>query len=74
MSQLCSIHRDIPVILHTQGAYGQWPVFDQNGDQQSVALETRYGICWPLYGQFEVGWLQPPQLWLSAGISVVAPV
>ena len=33
MSQLCSIHHDIPVTLHTPGAYGQWPVFDHNGDK-----------------------------------------
>ena len=30
MSQLCSIHHDIPVTLHTPGAYGQWSVFDHN--------------------------------------------
>ena len=28
----------------------------------------------PWYGQFEVGWLQPLQLWLGAGTSLVAPV
>ena len=33
MSQLCSIHHDIPVTLHTLGAYGQWSVFDHNGDK-----------------------------------------
>ena len=33
MSQLCSIHHDIPVTLHTPGAYGQWSVFDHNGDK-----------------------------------------
>ena len=54
MSQLCSIHHDIPVTLHTSGAYGQWSVFDHNGDKQSAVLGTRYGIWWPLYGQFEV--------------------
>ena len=35
---------------------------------------TSYGIWWPWYGQFEVGWLQPLQLWLGAGTSSVAPV
>ena len=52
MSQLCSIHHDIPVTLHTPGAYGQWPVFDHNGDKQSTVLGTRYGTWWPLYGRF----------------------
>ena len=33
MSQLCSIHHDIPVTLHTPGAYDQWSVFDHNGDK-----------------------------------------
>ena len=33
MSQLCGIHHDIPVTLHTPGAYGQWSVFDHNGDK-----------------------------------------
>ena len=33
MSQLCSIHHDIPVTLHTPGAYGQWSLFDHNGDK-----------------------------------------
>ena len=33
MSQLCSIHHDIPVTLHTPGAYGQWSAFDHNGDK-----------------------------------------
>ena len=33
MSQLCSIHHNIPVTLHTPGAYGQWSVFDHNGDK-----------------------------------------
>ena len=33
MSQLCSIHHDIPVTLHTPGAYGQWSVFDHDGDK-----------------------------------------
>ena len=32
MSQLCSIHHDIPVTQHIPGAYGQWSVFDHNGD------------------------------------------
>ena len=74
MSQLCSIHHDIPVTLHTPGAYGQCSVFDHNGDKQSAVLGTRYGTWWPLYGRFEVGWLQPLQHRLSAGISSVAPV
>ena len=47
---------------------------DHNGDNQSVVLGTRYGIWWPWYGQFKVGWLQPLQLWLGAGTSSVAPV
>ena len=58
--------------LHTP--YGQWSVFDHNGYKQSMVPGTRYGIWWPLYGQFEVGWLQPLHLWLGAGISSVAPV
>ena len=58
----------------TQNATGQWSVFDHNGDKQSAVLGTRYGTWWPLYGRFEVGWLQPLQLWLSAGISLVALV
>ena len=33
MSQLCSIHHGIPVTLHTPGAYGQWSVFNHNGDR-----------------------------------------
>ena len=33
MIQLCSIYHDIPVTLHTPGAYGQWSVFDHNGDK-----------------------------------------
>ena len=69
-SQLCSIHHDIPVTLHTWPAYGQWSAFDHNGDKQSVVLWTGYGIWWHLYGQFEVGWLQPLQLWLGSGILV----
>ena len=32
-SQLCSIHHDIPVTLHTPVAYGQWSVFDHSGDK-----------------------------------------
>ena len=74
MSQLCSIRHDIPVPLHTAGAYGQCWVIDHSSDKQSVVLWTRYGTWWPWYGQFEVGWLQPLQLWLSAGISLVAPM
>ena len=35
---------------------------------------NKYRTWWPWYGQFEVGWLQPLQLWLSAGISSVALV
>ena len=73
-SRLCSIHHGISVTMHTPAAYGQWSVFDQNGDNQLVALGTRYGIWWPWYGQFEVGWLQPLQPWLGAGTSSVAPV
>ena len=73
-SRLCNIHHDIPVTVHTSAAYGEWSVFDHNGDNQSAVLVTRYGIWWLWYGQFEVGWLQPLQLWLGAGISSVAPV
>ena len=69
MSRLCSIHHDIPVTMHTPAAYGQWSVFDHNGDNKLVVIGTRYGIWWPWYGQFEVGWLQPLQLWLGAGNS-----
>ena len=58
-SQLCSIHHDTPVTLHTPRAYGQWSVFDHNGDKQLAVLGPRYVIWWPLYGQFEVGWLCP---------------
>ena len=44
-----------------------WPQWWQ------AVLGTRYGIWWPLYGLFEVGWLQQTlQLWLGAGISSVA--
>ena len=71
MSQLSSIRHDIPVPLHTPGAYGQCSVFHHSGDKQSVVLGTRYGTWWSWYGQFEVAWLQPLQLWLSAGISLV---
>ena len=49
-------------------------MFHHNGDNQLAVLGTRYGIWWPWYGQFEVGWLQPLQLWLVAGTSSVAPV
>ena len=56
-SRLCSIHHDIPVTMHTPAAYGQWSVFDHSGGNQSAVLGTRYGIWWPWYGQFEVGWL-----------------
>ena len=71
-SRLCSIHHDIPVTMHTPAAYGQWSVFDHSGGNQSAVLWTRYGIWWPWYGQFEVGWLQPLRLWLGAlGIIVM---
>ena len=73
-SQLCSIHHDIPVTMHTRAAYGQLSVFGHSGDNQSAVLGTRYGIWWPWYGQFEVGWLQPHQFWLGAGTSSVVPV
>ena len=59
MSQLCSIHHDIPVTLHTPGAYGQWSVFDHNYDKQSAVL----GTWWLLYGHFEVGWLYCHEIW-----------
>ena len=74
MSQLCSICHGIPVILHTPGAYGQCSMFDHSGDKQPVVLGTRYGTWWPWYSQFEVGWSRPLQLWLSARISLVAPM
>ena len=60
--------------MHTPAAYGQWSVFDHSGNNQSAVPGTRYGIWWPWYGQFEVGWLQPLQLWLGAGTSSVVPV
>ena len=60
--------------MHIPVAYGQWSVFDHNGDNQLAVLGTRYGIWWPWYGQFEVGWLQPLQLWSGAGTSLVAPM
>ena len=74
MSRLCSIRHGIPVTLHTPAAYVQCSVFDQSGDNQSVVLGVRYRTWWPCYGQFEVGWLQLFELWLSAGISSVAPL
>ena len=74
MNQLCSTRHDIPVPLHTAGAYDQCWVFDHSGEKQWVVLETRYGTWWPWYCQFEVGWLQPLQLWSSAGISLVDPM
>ena len=67
-SRLCSIHHDIPVTMHIPAAYGQWSLFDHNGDNQLAVLGTRYGIWWLWYGQFEVGWLQPLQLWSGAGL------
>ena len=60
--------------MHTPAAYGQWSVFDHNGDNQLAVLGTRYGIWWLWCGQFEVRWLQPLQLCLGAGVSTVAPV
>ena len=75
MSLLCSFRRDIPVPLHTPGAaYGQCWVFDHSGDKQSVVLGTWYATWWPWYSQFEVEWLQRLQLWLNAGIPLVAPM
>ena len=74
MSQLRIICLDIPVTLHTPGAYDQCSVFDHNGDKQPAVLGTRYGTLWPLYDQFEIGWLQPLQLWLNAGIFLEVPV
>ena len=65
MSQMCSIHHDIPVPLHTPGAYDQCWVLDHSGDKQWAVLGTRYGTWWPWYGQFEVGWLQSLQLWFT---------
>ena len=41
---------------------------------QLAVLGTGYGIWWPWYGQFKVGWLQHLQLWLGAGTSSVALV
>ena len=60
--------------MHTPAAYGQWSVFDHNGDNQLVVLGTRFGIWWPWYGKFEVGWFQLLQPWIGAGTSSVAPV
>ena len=74
MSQLCSIRHDIPVPLHTPEAYGQCSMCDHSGDKQSVVLGTRYETLSPWYDQSEVGWSQPLQLWLSAGIYLVGPV
>ena len=74
LSQLCSIRHDIPVPLRTPGIYDQCWVIEHIGDRQWVVLGTRNGTWWPWYGQFEVGWLQPLQLWVSAGISLVAPM
>ena len=74
MSWLCIIRHDIPVTLHTPAAHGQRSVFDHICDKQPVVLRTRYGPWRPWYGQFEVRWLQPLHLWLSAGIIFVAPV
>ena len=34
MSQLCSSRHDFPVKLLTPGAYGQWSVFNHNGDSR----------------------------------------
>ena len=74
MSRVCSIHHAIPVAMHTPAAYGQWSVFNHNGDNQLAVLGAIYGIWWPWYDQFEVGWLKTLQLWLGAGTSSVAPV
>ena len=74
MSRLCNIHHDTPVTMHTPAAYGQWSVFNHNGDNQLAVLGTKYGIWWSWYGQFEVQWLQPLQLWLGVGTSSGAPV
>ena len=41
---------------------------------REMVLPVWYGTWWPLYGRFEVGWLQPLQLWLSGRISLVVPV
>ena len=30
--------------MHTPAAYGQWSVFDHNGDNQLAVLGTRYRI------------------------------
>ena len=46
MSQLCSIHHDIPVTLHILGAYAQWSMFDHNGDKQSVRSDSTENMCW----------------------------
>ena len=73
MCPLCSIRHDFPITMHTPGACGQWSVSDHNGGRSSGVHGTRYGPWWPWYGQFEVGWLQPP-LSLGACISWVAPV
>ena len=72
--QLCIIRHDIPVAVHTPEINGQWSVFDHNDDKQLAVLGTRYGTWWHWYGQFEVGWVHPLQLWLSDGISSAAPV
>ena len=69
MSQLCSICHTFPVTLHSLGAYGQGSVSNHIGGKWSGVLWTK---SW--YGQFEVRWLQPLQLWFSVGISSVALV
>ena len=74
VTQLCSIRHAFPVTLHTLGAYGQWSVSDHNDGKWSGVPWTKYATWWPWHGQFEVGWLQPLQLWLSVGISPVALV
>ena len=44
MIQLCSIHHDIPVTLHTPGAYGQWSMME---DDSIIVID--YVMLWSDY-------------------------
>ena len=47
LSHLCNIRHDIPVTLHTPGAYGQCSVFDHSGDKQTVVFGQDMGLSGP---------------------------
>ena len=51
MGQLCNTRHDIPVTLHTPGAYGQCSVFDHSGKKHSAVLGTRYGTLYKMCNQ-----------------------